>query len=246
MPQRILIADDEPLARERLQRLVDSIPDYDVCGEAADGNHVLQAIAECEPDIVLLDIRMPGLDGMDVARQITQLSRPPAVIFCTAFDQYAINAFDVQAIAYLLKPVRLETLTDALARAGRINRVQLQALEAEQRPQPGKLAVRTYRGTVLIDVSSIRSCEADQKCVTLRHSNGETVTDHTLKELESSFPEALIRIHRHTLVGKRFIEAMTRTPAGQYQIQLNDGSASLQVSRRHAGAVREWLQQQGR
>lgn len=246
MPQRILIADDEPLARERLQRLVDSIPDYDVCGEAADGNHVLQAIADCEPDIVLLDIRMPGLDGMDVARQISGLSSPPAVIFCTAYDQYAINAFDVQAIAYLLKPVRLENLTDALARAGRVNRVQLQALEAEQQPQPGNLAVRTYRGTVLIDVSSIRSCEADQKCVTVRHGNGETVTDHTLKELENGFPEALIRIHRHTLVGKRFIEAMTRTAAGQYQIQLNDGSAPLQVSRRHAGAVREWLQQQGR
>ncbi len=127
----VLIADDEPLARERIRRLVEALPGYRVCGEAADGDSSLKQVAELEPDILLLDIRMPGMDGMEAASRLSQLANPPALIFCTAYDHYAIQAFDVQAIAYLLKPVRKEALADALARAGRVNRVQLQALNGQ-------------------------------------------------------------------------------------------------------------------
>lgn len=246
MGQRVLIADDEPLARERLQRLVSGLDNYEICGEAGDGHEVLQKIAETQPDIILLDIRMPGLDGLATAEQINALNNPPAIIFCTAYDQYAINAFEVQAVAYLLKPVRQENLGDALARAGRVNRVQLQALQAAGETDPGQLAVRTHRGTELIDIGSIRFCEADQKYVSIFHDRGETVSDYTLKELEQSYPESLLRIHRNTLVGCRFIEAMTRTSEGQYVIRLKDRETRLQVSRRHASSVREWLQSQGR
>ncbi|WP_111493806.1 MULTISPECIES: LytR/AlgR family response regulator transcription factor [Marinobacter] len=241
MTQHVLIADDEPLARERLQRLVKELPTYAVCGEASDGDEVLARIAECEPDILLLDIRMPGLDGLAVAEQVNALASPPAIIFCTAYDQYAINAFEVQAVAYLLKPVRRENLADALARAGRVNRVQLQALQATAEQHPGQLAVRTHRGTELIDIGGIRYCQADQKCVTLHHGRGETVTDYTLKELEQTYPDSLLRIHRNTLVGRRHIAAMKRTPDGQHLIQLNDSEQRLPVSRRHASSVREAL-----
>ncbi|HET8848260.1 MAG TPA: response regulator, partial [Marinobacter sp.] len=114
--QRILIADDEPLARQRIRRLLDAVPGYQVCGEATDGDDALRKVAELEPDILLLDIRMPGLDGMDTADRLSRLDKPPAVIFCTAYDHYAIQAFNVNAVAYLLKPVRKEALASALAR----------------------------------------------------------------------------------------------------------------------------------
>lgn len=239
--QKILIADDEPLARDRLRRLVDALPGYQVCGEAADGDATLREVAVQAPDIVLLDIRMPGQDGLAVAEQLSALNHPPAIIFCTAFDHYAINAFDVHAVAYLLKPVRREALNDALARAGRVNRVQLQALQNRDLSNESQIAVRTHKGTELIDLTSIQFCEADQKCVTIHHSSGETVTDFTLKELEQTYPGHLLRIHRHTLVGVRFIKSLRRNRDGHYLMDLREGPGPLSVSRRHATVVRDWL-----
>ncbi|OZB20222.1 MAG: DNA-binding response regulator [Marinobacter sp. 34-60-7] len=241
--QRILIADDEPLARQRIQRLLDALPDYQVCGEAIDGDDALRKVAELEPDILLLDIRMPGLDGMDAAERLGRLDKPPAVIFVTAYDHYAIQAFDVNAVAYLLKPVRKEALASALARVGKINRVQFQTLTQQVASGTEQLAVRTHRGTELIDLNDLRYCEADQKYVTLHHSHGETVCDYTLKELEQAYPQHLLRIHRHTLVGVRFIQGLRRTPDGQSQLALKDTDTRLTVSRRHASQVRQWLQE---
>ncbi len=239
----ILIADDEPLARERLRRLVEALPGYRVCGEAADGDTALKQVATLEPDVLLLDIRMPGMDGMEAATQLEKLTNPPALIFCTAYDHYAIQAFDVRAAAYLLKPVRREALADALARTGRINRVQLKTLTDLSEDDGEQIAVRTHRGTELIDLADIQHCEADQKYVTLHHSHGETVCDYTLKELETTYPRQLLRIHRHTLVGVRYIQALKRTPDGQNLVVLRDNRGQLPVSRRHASNVRQWLQE---
>lgn len=241
--QRVLIADDEPLARQRLRRLLDALPDYQVCGEAADGDDTLHKVAELEPDILLLDIRMPGMDGLAAAEQLSRLSNPPAIIFCTAYDRYAIKAFDVQATAYLLKPVRKEDLASALRRAGRVNRVQLQALARHTETGRDQLAVRTHRGTELIDLAGVRYCEADQKYVTLHHRGGETVCDYTLKELEQAYPEHLLRIHRNTLVGVRFIQGLRRTHDGYNTLALKGDDTALPVSRRHASTVRHWLQE---
>jgi len=239
----ILIADDEPLARERLRRLVEALPGYRVCGEAADGDAALRQVADLEPDILLLDIRMPGMDGMEAAARLEQVTNPPALIFCTAYDHYAIQAFDVQAMAYLLKPVRKEALAEALERAGRINRLQLQTLTGLNSEDDEQLAVRTHRGTELIDLADILYCQADQKYVTLHHANGETVCDYTLKELENTYPRHLLRIHRNTLVGVRFIQSLKRTTDGQSQVALRHGRGQLPVSRRHASSVRQWLQE---
>ncbi|MGO1462965.1 MAG: LytR/AlgR family response regulator transcription factor [Marinobacter sp.] len=245
--QKILIADDEPLARQRLRRLTESLPEYQVCGEAVDGDATLTQVSELQPDILLLDIRMPGLDGMDAAARLSQLANPPAIIFCTAYDRYAIQAFGVQATAYLLKPVRKDALTEALARAGRVNRVQLQALTNNTQQNAAdneQLAVRTHRGTELIDIAGIRYCQADQKYVTIHHTRGETVSDYTLKELENAYPRQLLRIHRNTLVGVRFIQALTRAPDNSNLVRLRHNLGELQVSRRHATSVRQWLQGQ--
>ncbi|WP_372971174.1 LytR/AlgR family response regulator transcription factor [Marinobacter sp.] len=239
----VLIADDEPLARERIRRLVEAVPGYDVCGEAGDGDEVLARIAQQAPDILLLDIRMPGMDGMEAAERIATLEAPPAIIFCTAYDHYAIQAFDVHAVAYLLKPVRREALAEALKRAGRVNRVQLQALTERDADHIEQLAIRTHRGTELIDIRGILYCEADQKYVTIHHVRGETVTDYTLKELENTYPQHLLRIHRHTLVGVRFIQALLRNGDGQNVIDLTDNHGRLPVSRRHTASVRQWLKE---
>lgn len=238
--QRILIADDEPLARDRLRRLVEGLPGYCVCGEAADGGSTLHAVAELEPDIVLLDIRMPGADGMDVAAHLGQLERPPAVIFCTAYDHYALQAFEVNASAYLMKPVRKDALATALQRAAKTNR--LQQPPTSTAPTAVELAVRTYRGTELIDLTSLIYCQADQKYVTLHHLQGDVLCDYTLKELEQHYGDHLLRVHRNTLVGTRFIQALHRNASGQAILVLRGGLGELPVSRRHASELRQWLQ----
>lgn len=243
--RRILIADDEPLARERLLRLLDSVPGHSVCAEAADGREVLEAVAQHQPDVVLLDIRMPGTDGMEVARQLNRLAHPPAIIFCTAYDEYAINAFSVQAMAYLLKPVRREALEQALGSADRINRVQLQALQETSVGQSPTLPVKTHRGTELVDITQVYCCEADQKYVTLHQPHAQTITDHSLRELESRFPAHLLRIHRNTLIGVRYLKALLRDNDGHYKVSLAGSERQWPVSRRHASSVRQWLEQPG-
>lgn len=240
-PKQVLIADDEPLARERLSRLVESLPGYTACGEAVDGEDTLNTVARHQPDILLLDIHMPGLDGMAAAKQLAQLTNPPALIFCTAHEQHAIEAFGVNAVAYLLKPVRKEALADALARAEKTNRLQRQALARQQGSGNEQLSVRSQRGTELIDLADILYCQADQKYVTLVHRQGETLCDYSLKELEQTYPDHFLRIHRHTLVGVRFIHGLKRNADGRHALLLKDSDTALPVSRRHAAQVRQWL-----
>jgi two-component system, LytTR family, response regulator AlgR len=238
---KVLIVDDEPPARERLRSLLVEIPDMEVVGEAVNGQQSLIRTHELAPDVVLLDVRMPGMDGIEVARHLNALEEPPAVIFTTAFDEYAVNAFEAHAAGYLLKPIRKEKLAAALERAGRLTRPQLQKIAAAAGGDKGRthIAARRREGLRLIPVEDVQYFLAEQKYTTVRHINGEDLIEDSLRALEEELDEAFVRIHRNALVSVRFLERIERNAEGQYFVRLRGCEAPLQVSRRMAGELRE-------
>ncbi len=190
--------------------------------------------------MVLLDVRMPGMDGLEAARHLNVLEEPPAVIFTTAFDQYAVEAFEAHAVGYLLKPVRTEQLAAALARAGRLTRAQLQKLAAAGEARRSHIAARRRDGLRLIPVDEVQYFLADQKYTTVRHVKGEDLIEDSLRLLESEFGGAFVRIHRNALVERASTSSASSAIAdGQYFVRLRGCEAPLQVSRRMAGELKE-------
>jgi len=244
---RVLIVDDEPLARERLKRMVDEIPDCQVVAAAVNGKDAIEQVESSRPEVVLMDIRMPEMDGLQAAAKLIEQKHPPAVIFCTAYDEYAVEAFDVQALGYLMKPVNKEDLMQALSRATRLNKAQLSALgkrtkEQENSPPRSHISARTHRGLELIPIEDIFYFRADQKYVTVHHEHGEVLIDETLKDLEKELEERFYRIHRNCLVSVGHLEAMERSGQGQYRVKVRGLEDSLDVSRRHVSGLRKLMQ----
>lgn len=240
----ILIVDDEPLARQRLARMIEKLEEHHLVGEAEDAESALIAIEEHDPDVVLLDVRMPGKDGLALAHEISALECPPAIIFCTAFDQYALDAFGTSAVGYLLKPIKAEQLQDALTKAQKLNKVQLARVQpstAEGKATRTHISAKTRRGIELIPLDDVRYFVADHKYVTVFHRNGEHLLDETLKELEEEFAPRFIRIHRNALVSVKHIEAIERATQGQHQVRLADTDQRPIISRRHVSSVKELL-----
>jgi two-component system response regulator AlgR len=241
MKLRALIVDDEPPARERLRSLLSEIEGIEVAGEAANGEECLQMAVKIEPDVVLLDVRMPGMDGIDAARQLASLIEPPAVIFTTAYDQYAVSAFDAHAVGYLVKPIRKEKLEAALAQAGKLTRPQLQKLAAagpavERRTH---IAAKHRDELRLIPVEEIAYFFAEQKYTTVFHDKGEDLIEDSLRSLEEEFGTLFARIHRNALVSVRYLQTIERNPDGQYFVRLRGRAEPLQVSRRMAGELKD-------
>ena len=237
---RVLIVDDEPPARERLHSLLAEIADTEVAGEAANGREALERTHALNPDVVLLDVRMPGMDGLETARHLNVLEEPPAIIFTTAYDQYAMQAFEAHAVGYLLKPVRQEQLAAALTRAGRLTRAQLQRLAAaEAGERRSHIAARHRDGLRLIPLEEVQYFLADQKYTTVRHVKGEDLIEDSLRLLESEFATSFVRIHRNALIGVKYLERIERNAEGQYLVHLRGVPAPLQVSRRMAGELKE-------
>ena len=236
---KVLIVDDEPPARERLRSLLAEIADVEVIGEAVNGTEALAHTHELSPDVVLLDVRMPGMDGIEAARHLNVLEEPPAVIFTTAYDQYAVEAFEAHAVGYLLKPVRKEQLAASLVRAGRLTRAQLQRLAAGSAARRTHIAARRREGLRLIPIEEVQYLLADQKYTTVRHVGGEDLIEDSLRLLEREFGAAFVRIHRNALVGVKYLERIERNADGQYLVRLRGCEAPLQVSRRMAGELKE-------
>lgn len=245
---KILVVDDEALARERLLRLLEkSHPDAQ-CWQAGNAEQALALAREHSPDLLLLDVRMPGMSGIELATRLESEEQPPAIIFCTAYDEYALEALQHQAAAYLLKPVRELDLTQALATAGRINRVQLAALAelggADAAEVPGErsqLASQTHRGVETMPVADVRCLLAEQKYVTAYSPCGELLIPDALKELEREFGQRFLRVHRNALVAVAHVVRLQRDEQGPWYVVLEGVSQRPMVSRRHLAEVKQRL-----
>jgi len=247
MTPHVLIVDDEPLARARLQRQVEQLEGFEPVAEAGNGQEALAAVEAERPDVVLMDIRMPLMDGLEAALKLAELDEPPAVIFCTAYNDYAIDAFEANAVGYLLKPVNKDKLAQALSKARKLNRVQLSALsDGEPAEERRHLSVKTARGLELIALDDVRCFVADHKYVTIVYCRegaiGELLTDQSLKELEREWGDKLVRLHRNALVARAHLKGLERCEQG-YRAKVSDLDEGPIISRRHLPELRKLLQQ---
>lgn len=231
---RVLVVDDEAPARERLRLLLVEMPAVTGVAEACSGPQALELVVRERPDVVLLDIRMPGMSGLEVARHLVTFESPPAVIFTTAYDQHALEAFEAQAVGYLMKPVRTERLVQALDRAHQLTRAQLEGV-AGATPRARRrthFAVRTRDQLKLVPVHEVLCFIAELKYVTVRHIHGEDLLDESLRALEEEFADDFMRVHRNALVAVRHIESIERHGDGRHAVKLHHGGGEIDVSRR--------------
>jgi two-component system, LytTR family, response regulator AlgR len=246
--QRILIVDDEAPARRRLRELIGdcaAVLALEVIGEAGDGHEALAVLNERRADVVLLDIRMPGMDGIELARHIQKLDTPPAVVFTTAYDAYAVKAFELNAIDYLLKPIRAERLALALKKAVASNALSATALAQLAPKARTHLSINERGRVVLVAVADIVFLRAEQKYVTVRTLAREFLLEESLIGLEQEFAQEFVRVHRSALVAKAAIEGFERASAQEageahWQVMLRGLPERLPVSRRQQHIVREF------
>jgi two-component system response regulator AlgR len=232
-----LVVDDEPLARVRLISLLRELDQVTVLGEAAEARTALALITRHKPDILYLDVRMPGMSGLELARHLAALESPPAIIFTTAHDEHAMEAFEANAVGYLLKPIRKEKLAHSTERAARLTRRQLETLTTKS-PRT-HLAVRQRDGLKLLRLDDVRYLVAEQKYTTVHHAGGEDLIDDSLRLLEMEFADRFVRIHRNTLINRGHIEAIERDASGQYRVRLRGLADPLPVSRRSATELKD-------
>ena len=237
----VLIVDDEPLARERLRHLLNRLDNFkNTEQDAVNGQTAIDLCNQYRPDIVLMDIRMPVMNGLEAAKHISNMDSPPAIIFCTAFDNYALEAFDAQAIGYLLKPTSQNSLLKALERAKSLSKLQLNRLnDLVNNNSQNHIAAKTSRGIELIPLNDILYFIADNKYVTVHHRHGEVLIDDPLKNLEDDHGQYFIRIHRNALVRRDAIESLSRNDKGHCFINLRDVESPLSISRRHVPTIKK-------
>jgi two-component system response regulator AlgR len=243
---RIAITDDEAPARNRLRSLLDDIAEMipiEVVGEAENGQKLLELLERRPADVVLLDIRMPEMDGLESARHLQKLDDPPHVVFTTAYDDYAISAFELHAIDYLVKPIRLRRLHDALARARSITRISLDVLNEVAGSARTHLSVHERGKVQLVPVADILYLRAELKYVTIRTAERELVLEESLSRLEEEFRDRFVRIHRNCLVAKEHIESFEKeSQAGaeaRWVVRVRGVDEVLPVSRRQQPAIRQ-------
>jgi two-component system response regulator AlgR len=239
----VLITDDEPLARERLRAMLAEHADVVVVGEAGNGREALDAVERLHPDLLLLDIAMPVMDGLEAAHHLAQFDAPPALVFCTAYDEHALSAFEAAAVDYLVKPVRAERLATALERARRF----VAARPASRLPELPRNTPRTHLsarlrgGLRLIPVDEIVYLQADEKYVSVHHAHGEDLIEESLKSLEAEFGARFLRIHRNCLIATSALTELRRSADGQAHVVLRGVPAPLEVSRRCLPLLRDKL-----
>ena len=244
-PLRIILADDEPLARARLASLLDDLagdPPVAVVAQASSGETALARAADTPADVVLLDIQMPGMDGLEAARHIAALPTPPAVIFVTAHDEHALRAFELRALDYLLKPVRLARRGEALARIRPLAAADAEALAPTRTCFSVQERGRVWR----VPVRDVLYLRAELRYVTARTREREYLLEESLVKLEEEFAHEFLRIHRNCLVSRRHLAGFQRQAddgEGHWLALLRDWPERLPVSRRQAQAVKDFARE---
>jgi len=241
MSLKLVIADDEPMARERLRMLLADEPGVEVVAEAGDGQQVLDACAAHRPDVVLLDIAMPGLDGLETARRLATANPPTAVVFCTAYDAHALSAFEAAALDYLVKPVRPERLAAALERVRTFLAGRPAASASAAPPRRTQLCARLRGSLRVIPLEEVRYFQAEEKYVVVHHARGEDLIEDSLKSLEEEFGDRFVRIHRNCLVARSELVELRRGSDGHVHAVLRNGGPALEVSRRCVPQLRQAL-----
>lgn len=255
---RILLVDDEAPARQRLADLLSDIAadfPHTIIGQAADGRGALDRLAETPADIALIDVQMPAMTGIELARHLGALPDPPAIVFVTAFDEYAVKAFEVHALDYLMKPVRAQRLLDALNRVRSLTQRQTSAIAAAARESGearGKkrdtIAVVERGRVLLVPVHEILYLKAELKYITIRTAEREYLTEEPLVDLENEFSDVFVRVHRNALVARRAISGFERVESvsngdsvgePHWVVTLRDVPERLPVSRRQWPVVKE-------
>jgi len=230
---RVLIVDDEPLARARMAALLGECAGVEVVGNVGDGEAALAALGELQPDALLLDINMPGLDGVALAQRLAGRARPQ-VIFCTAYEAHALKAFELGAADYLLKPVRLDRLREALQRA------QRRLADAPREPV-AYLHGRLRGEQVRIALDEVICLLAEEKYVVVQHRRGELLIEDSLRQLEEAYPDQLIRLHRNCLVPAPRLLGLKTLADGRVLARLDGSDLNPEISRRNLPAVRKLL-----
>ena len=236
---KILIVDDEELARERLRGLLSETDAAYEISEAENGLACIEAAQQQDFNIILLDIRMPGMDGLETASHLGHLEPQPAIIFTTAYQDHAIEAFNANAVDYLLKPIRRERLEESLQRASFINRAHLAELNTSEDKARQYLSASRQGNIELIPVEEIRYLKADQKYVSVGWRGQESLIDEALKSIEAEFGDVFLRVHRNALVALEHIEKLEKDEAGTVQVKLRDVDEKIDVSRRHLQQVKK-------
>lgn len=227
---RVLVVDDEQPAARRIQQLVDEVDRVQVVGTEHRALQVVDKCRELKPDVILLDVEMPGLNGIGLARELRRLTPAPVIVFVTAHEDYAVDAFELAAADYLLKPVRLERLSQALERA----RLRLNT-------RPAVLSARLGERLISIPVDRIRVLLAEDKYTAVHHVDGQLLIDESLVSLEQRFPERFIRAHRNALVSRDHLRGLFRDTDGADRIELEGVDLKPEVSRRNRSRIRRLL-----
>jgi len=245
-PLRVLVVDDEMPARRRLRDLLDdccgAVP-LAVIGEAQHGREALDILQNSVADLVLTDIHMPDMDGIELARHLLKLAHPPVVIFTTAFHEHAVQAFEVNAVDYLMKPIRVQRLLNALQKVPRLKPVTAEKLGALPATARRFLSVTERSRVVLVPLNEIIYLKAELKYITIRTAQREFLLEESLTKLENEFGSRFLRVHRNCLVAREAIRGFERRVNGDgdahWEVLLNNIPETLPVSRRQQFVVRD-------
>ncbi len=241
---KIMVVDDEPLAQLRLKGMIESSEGCELIALASNGNEAIDMAEQTQPDIILMDIRMPGMDGLEAAAIITESNCPPAIVFCTAYDDHALAAFEANATAYLLKPIKKSELERAIDQCKTVNRAQQISFDED-----AYIVSQSLKGNEKIRVKDIRALVADSKYVSAYLKDREVILDSSLKKLESEFPH-FIRVHRNALIAPQYLLAVEKKKVSQLEdthmreslvVRLDGTDLCPEVSRRHMAEIRKLL-----